>query len=108
MCVCVQLPQGINICDFSHFFLGMASGAAKSGIQKLFVSNLPWTVSHRELRNYFAEFGRVITANVIFDKKTGISKRYGFVTVPKSVLPNLENRQKHTLEHSTIVIQRTE
>lgn len=86
----------------------MASAATTRTAQKLFVSNLPWTVSHRELRSYFAEFGRVFGANVIFDKNTGLSKRYGFVLIEKSALASLENRQKHTLENATIVVQRTE
>lgn len=76
--------------------------------QRLFVTNLPWTVSHQELRNYFAEFGKVFNANVIFDKQTGLSKRYGFVTIDKNALPNLEQRTKHTIENQSIVVQRNE
>lgn len=82
--------------------------ASQRAAQKLFVSNLPWTVSHRELRGYFSEFGRVFTSNVIFDKKTGLSKRYGFVTIDKNALPNVEQRTKHTLENHNILIQRNE
>lgn len=82
--------------------------ASARAAQRLFVTNLPWTVSHRELRSYFAEFGKVFSAKVIFDKRTGLSKRYGFVNIQKTALPNLENRQKHTLESNTILIQRSE
>lgn len=82
--------------------------ASTRAAQKLFVSNLPWTVSNRELRGYFSEFGKVFTANVIFDKRTGVSKRYGFVTIDKNALPNIEKRTKHTLENNNLIIQRNE
>ncbi|CAO1389000.1 unnamed protein product [Diamesa hyperborea] len=75
------------------------------GIQKLFVSNLPWTVGHRQLKSYFSEFGRVLSASVVFDKKTGLSKNYGFVVVEKSALPLLEKVPKHKLENSFIFYQ---
>lgn len=48
--------------------------ASRSAIHKLFVSNLPWTVSHQELRKYFQEFGRVVSANVVFGKFVTIEK----------------------------------
>lgn len=86
----------------------MASRNAGRTFQKLFVTNLPWTVSHQELRNYFADFGKVISAQVIFDKKTGTSKRYGFVTIHQAALPNIEERQKHSLENHTLIIQKAD
>lgn len=43
------------------------------------MSNLPWTVSHNELRQYFSKFGPVQLATVVFDKSTGLSKNFGFV-----------------------------
>lgn len=84
--------------------------AAVSGrFQKLFVGNLPWSVGHPELRKYFKEFGRVITANVVFDKKTGCSKGYGFVIFSnKSALALLESKPKLALEGHTLNIQPTE
>jgi RNA recognition motif-containing protein len=79
---------------------------ASRNFHKIFVSNLPFTVGHRELRKYFQEFGRVISANVVFNKKTGLSKGYGFVVFPnKKALESLENKQKHTLEHNNIYYQ---
>lgn len=50
-----------------------------SQLRKLFVGNLPWTVSSRELRKYFASYGHVVTVDVLFDHTTGFSKGYGFV-----------------------------
>lgn len=88
----------------------MASGAAAATRSlKIFVGNIPWTVGHRELRNYFGQFGKISWAQIIFDKKTGLSKGYGFVSFQKrSALENLEKKQKHTLEHSTIFYQQSE
>lgn len=43
------------------------------------MSNLPWTVSHTELRQFFSKFGPVHLATVVFDKNTGLSKNFGFV-----------------------------
>lgn len=84
---------------------------ASSGrsFQKLFVGNLPWSVGHLELKNFFKEFGRVISANVVFDRNTGCSKGYGFVVFNnKSILQTLENKPKLVLEGQTIHIQPTD
>lgn len=83
---------------------------ASSGrsLHKLFIGNLPWTVGHLELRNYFKEFGRVVSANVIFDKKTGLSKGYGFITYANSaVLEVIESRTKHVIDGQNITVQKS-
>lgn len=75
---------------------------------KIFVGNLPWTVGHQELRNYFSEFGRVVSANVVFDKKTGCSKGYGFVTFNSlAAIERLEDEDKHVLEGNFVKVQKT-
>lgn len=71
---------------------------------KLFVSNLPWTVGNTELKNYFMSFGKVVSANVVFDKKTGLSQKYGFVEISRAALPNLEDKE-HRLEGNRIFYQ---
>lgn len=77
--------------------------------QKLFIGNLPWSVGHQELRLYFREFGRVISANVVFDKKTGCSKGYGFVIFSnKAVLTSLESKSRLHLEGHNLNIQPAE
>lgn len=83
--------------------------AASGRFQKLFVGNLPWSIGHIELKQYFKEFGRVVSANVIFDKNTGCSKGYGFVVFQhKSAIQAIESRSKLMLEGHTLNVQHTE
>ena len=48
----------------------------------IYVGNLPYSVSEDDLRNMFAEFGEVSSANIITDRYTGQSKGFGFVEMP--------------------------
>jgi RNA recognition motif-containing protein len=47
--------------------------------KKLYVGNLSYTVSNRELEELFAAHGTVESANIIMDRDTGRSKGFGFV-----------------------------
>ncbi len=47
---------------------------------KLYVGNLAYSVTSEQLKEFFAEFGEVVEAIVIFDKMSGRSKGFGFVT----------------------------
>lgn len=49
---------------------------------KLFVGSLPYSVNSDQLREMFAEFGEVETADVIMDRFTNQSKGFGFVVFP--------------------------
>jgi RNA recognition motif-containing protein len=49
----------------------------------IYVGNLPYNVTEDELRNMFAEYGEVSSANIITDKYSGESKGFGFVEMPK-------------------------
>lgn len=62
----------------------MASSVSR-GFQRLYVGNLPWTVGHSELRQYFEQFGKIVSAKVIFDKKTGVSKKVNFWLVTQNI-----------------------
>lgn len=77
-------------------------------LYKIYVGNIPWTVSHNELRSYFSKFGHVQHSMVIFDKKTGLSKNYGFVTfATKEAFENANNFTQHQLEGNTLKVQPT-
>lgn len=82
----------------------MANVARK--LYKLYVSNIPWTVSHNELKNYFNKFGPVNLATVIFDKNTGFSRNYGFVTFnSKSAYEGALKAPQHKLEGNSLNVQ---
>lgn len=83
----------------------MAANAARQ-LYKIYVSNIPWTVSHKELRTYFSKFGHVQQASVVFDKKTGLSKNYGFITFStREGLETATKNNSHKLEGNTIKLQ---
>lgn len=48
---------------------------------KLYVGNLPYSVTAEQLKELFAEAGEVTDAIVISDKMSGRSKGFGFVTM---------------------------
>ncbi|MBK1704600.1 RNA recognition motif domain-containing protein [Halochromatium glycolicum] len=50
----------------------------------IYVGNLAYSVTQDELREAFAAFGEVESANLIMDKFTGESKGFGFVEMPNN------------------------
>ncbi|MGJ7609266.1 RNA recognition motif domain-containing protein [Variovorax sp. LT1R20] len=46
---------------------------------KIYVGNLPFSVTDSILESNFAEFGRVSTAKVMMDRESGRSKGFAFV-----------------------------
>ncbi len=46
---------------------------------KIYVGNLPYSVTDSSLKSNFAEFGSVTSAKVMMDRETGNSKGFGFV-----------------------------
>ncbi len=46
---------------------------------KIYVGNLPYSVTDSSLRSNFSEFGTVTSAKVMMDRDTGNSKGFGFV-----------------------------
>ena len=46
---------------------------------KIYVGNLPYSVTDSTLESNFAEFGSVSSAKVMIDRETGRSKGFGFV-----------------------------
>lgn len=80
--------------------------AIARGVQKLFIGNLPWTVSTKELQVYFSKFGHVHSSNVIYDKTTGISRGYGFIVFStRDGYNNATNKNYHTLEGRVLDVQ---
>ncbi|MDH3691737.1 MAG: RNA-binding protein [Gammaproteobacteria bacterium] len=49
---------------------------------KLYVGNLPYSVTEDDVREAFSEFGDVSEVTLINDKFSGQSKGFGFVEMP--------------------------
>lgn len=47
--------------------------------KKLYVGNLPYSITENELANLFSEAGSVASAVIINDRQSGRSKGFGFV-----------------------------
>lgn len=65
---------------------------------KLLIRNLARTTTEAELRALFEEHGKVQSCTVIMDKKTGLSKGFGFVQMPvpgesKAAMKSLNGRE---------------
>ena len=45
----------------------------------IYIGNLPYSTTEDDLRQLFAEYGSVTSANIIKDRDTGNSKGFGFV-----------------------------
>jgi len=48
-------------------------------VKKLYVGNLPYSVTDEQLTELFAPYGEVLSAVVIMDRATNRSKGFGFV-----------------------------
>src|SRR2546423_15666466 len=46
---------------------------------KLFVGNLPFTVTENDLQDHFAQAGSVIAVNIMQDRATGRSRGFAFI-----------------------------
>ena len=46
---------------------------------KVYVGNLPWSVTDTDLLNLFTPFGDVDSAQVVTDRESGRSRGFGFV-----------------------------
>jgi RNA recognition motif-containing protein len=47
--------------------------------KRLYVGNLPFSITDQDLGSIFAEVGQVVSAKVVMDRDTGRSKGFGFV-----------------------------
>lgn len=47
----------------------------------VYVGNLPWDVDGTRLEQVFSEHGKVLSARVVYDRESGRSRGFGFVTM---------------------------
>lgn len=48
----------------------------------IYISNLSYSVTDADLRDFFAEYGEVSSSKIITDRETGRSRGFGFVEMP--------------------------
>jgi len=48
---------------------------------RIYVGNLPWQVDDSKLVQLFSEHGKVVDARVVYDRESGRSRGFGFVTM---------------------------
>ncbi|KAL6973126.1 hypothetical protein U1Q18_027305 [Sarracenia purpurea var. burkii] len=48
---------------------------------RMYVGNLPWDVDNARLEQLFSEHGKVVDARVVYDRESGRSRGFGFVTM---------------------------
>ncbi|MEJ2141676.1 MAG: RNA-binding protein [Gammaproteobacteria bacterium] len=51
---------------------------------KLLIRNLARTTTETELRTLFEAYGNIQSCTIVIDNKTGVSKGFGFVEMPKT------------------------
>jgi cold-inducible RNA-binding protein len=74
--------------------------------KKLYVGNLPYSVTESELRALFEQAGGVADAAVIVDRETGRSKGFGFVEMntPEEASKAISQFNGHTLNNRQIQV----
>ena len=50
---------------------------------KVYVGNLPWSMTDVDLQDLFTPFGNVESAQVVMDRDSGRSRGFGFVEMAK-------------------------
>ncbi|XP_049517408.1 SRA stem-loop-interacting RNA-binding protein, mitochondrial isoform X2 [Dermacentor silvarum] len=76
-------------------------------MEQNFLSAAPHlVVIFEELREHFSQFGYVASSSVVFDKKTGMSKGFGFVAFGnRDGFIGATKQQQHVLEGSTLSVR---
>ena len=73
---------------------------------KLYIGNLPYSVTNDDLTNLFGEYGTVTSASVVTDRETGRSKGFGFVEIEEDdkALEAIEKLDKSSFQERTIFV----
>ena len=75
--------------------------------KRIYVGNLPFSVSQEQLRELFAPYGEIEEATVITNKFSGRSKGFGFVSFKneESVEKAISEMNKKEIEGREIVVK---
>jgi RNA recognition motif-containing protein len=73
----------------------------------IFVAKLSSKTKSEDLEQLFSKFGEVTSANVVIDRQTGFSKRYGFVEMPdeQAAYKAIDKLNDTELDGSQIVVK---
>jgi RNA recognition motif-containing protein len=73
----------------------------------IFVAKLSSGTKSQDLEQLFSKFGKVTSANVVTDKQTGHSKRFGFVEMPdeQEAYEAIDKLNDSMLDNSQIVVK---
>ena len=76
----------------------------------IFVAQLPSRVNEAILESLFARFGTVESARVVYDRVTGDSKKYGFVTMSndEEAQKAIDTLNDSELDGKKIVVKKAE
>ena len=74
--------------------------------KRIYVGNLPWATTSSDLREMFAQYGDVESAEVVSDRETGRSRGFGFVamTSDEATAQAIEALNGHELEGRALVV----
>ncbi|NXH98923.1 SLIRP protein, partial [Pachycephala philippinensis] len=83
-----------------------AAGHRSRRLFDIFVAEIPWTVSSKELKEYFSQFGSVQRCQLPFDRDTGFHRRYCWIkfSTPEEV-QNALQKDSHILEGSKLTLK---
>ncbi|MCD7462574.1 hypothetical protein HAX54_048824 [Datura stramonium] len=77
---------------------------------RIYVGNIPWDIDDARLEQVFSEHGKVVTARVIYDRESGRSRGFGFVTMSSEAEMSeaIANLDGQTLDGRTIRVNAAE
>lgn len=78
----LKIQYDAVVLEFCECFLPLSTQKFNMEVRvnnKLYVSNLPYSVTDQSLGQMFASYGTVLSSKIITDKMSGRSKGFGFV-----------------------------
>jgi len=82
--------QKISFVNHKRMTIPSAISSARFyATKQLYVGNIPWTTTESELRDLFAEHGKVHQVRVATDRQTGRAKGFAFITMDEEAIQNV-------------------
>jgi len=76
-CSISRARAGIGFCFHMALHLQFFKRILMS--KSIYVGNLPWSATEEQVQDLFAEYGNVISINLVSDRETGRARGFGFV-----------------------------